>query len=116
MIRIRRRRRPTTYPESVLATADDLMSAGKPLDAIRILTEANRAQRDRKIEHHLLALRHEAFRRITWPSETPSWPETVVDSFPGQLVPEIAREDLTVDAIRSGIRNHGSLLVRGLVG
>ncbi len=48
--------------------------------------------------------------------DEPAWPDHVDDSFPGQLIPEIGAADLSVEAIRSGISHHGSLIVRGLVG
>jgi hypothetical protein len=39
----------------------------------------------------------------------------VVDLFPGASIPEIRAEDLTLERLRSAIRCHGSLIVRGLL-
>jgi len=114
MVRLLRRRRPTTYPESVLAEAADLEKT-QPVEAIRRLTEANRARPDRRIERRLLELRTSAYRSSR-PAATPPWPESVEDRFPGELVPEIGPGDLDVETVRSAIHTHGSILVRGLVG
>lgn len=115
VIRILKRRRSLSHSERALAAADDLVTANKPLDAIRVLTEANRVERDRRIERRLVELRFDSYGRIGWPSERPEWPE-VEDLFPGELIPEVARNDLTVERVRSAIQTHGSILVRGLVG
>jgi len=116
VLRTRRRRRSSTYPDSALAAADELLARGSAPEAIQLLTEANRARRHWRVEQRLVALRYEAFRQTSPPEDRPSWPEGVEDRFPDQLVPEVAAADLTAEDIRSGIRNHGSLLVRELVG
>jgi hypothetical protein len=115
MFRARKRRRSWSSLEQTLASAADLVAAEKPIDAIRLLTEANRVERDRRVEHRLVELRYEAFRVMNLPRTPPVWPEVVEDLFPGELIPEVARENLTVECLRSAIRNHGSLIVRGLV-
>ena len=116
MIRIRRGRRRLPSAEEALASADDLAGSDAWLEAIRLLTEANRVQRDGRVERRLVELRFDGFRRSTWPSERPILPEGVEDLSPGTLIPEVRREGLTVESVRSAIQNHGSLLVRGLVG
>ncbi len=97
------------------AEADRLVASGHLVDAIRVLTEANRVRRDPAIEQRLVELRFEAFARATPPPATPPWPDTVEDLFPGELVPVIDRADLTVENLRSALFNHGSLHVRGLL-
>jgi hypothetical protein len=101
--------------EHALALADDLVDVDRPVDAIRLLTEANQRHRDRRIESRLVELRFAAVRHATWPSTPPAWPDSTDDLFPGELVPEVDGADMTVDHVRSGIENHGSLLVRGLI-
>jgi hypothetical protein len=116
VMRIRKRRRSLSLAEQALADARDLVAADAPIDAIRLLTEANRVERDRRIERRLVELRFDAYRRTDWPSARPEWPDDVEDLFPGDLIPEIERKDLTVETVRSGIQKHGSILVRGLIG
>ena len=101
--------------EEALGGADRLVAAGKISDAIRLLTEANRVCRDRRIERRLVELRSEAFLSMPLLRKRPAWPATVADVFPGERVPEIACEDLTVEHLRSAMQHHGSLLVRGMV-
>ena len=110
-----RRRGSRRDPESALGAAADLVAADQFVDAIRLLNEANRTRRDRRIERRLVELRHDAFRSMTWSPTRPPWPETV-DLFPGAQIPEVAAGDLTVERVRSAILHHGSLIVRGLVG
>lgn len=120
--RVLDRLRGTTTPSDLpnpaadpRAQADRLAEEGKPVEAIRLLTEANRAHRDPALEQRLVELRFEAFARATPPPETPPWPDAVEDLFPGELIPVIDRADLTVETLRSALFNHGSLHVRGLL-
>jgi hypothetical protein len=98
-----------------LGAAEGLVSEQKLNDAVRLLTEANRRRRDTRVEKRLADLRFDAFKHTNWPRVPPAWPEGVEDFFPGERIPEIPREQLTVERLRSGISNHGSLLVRGLL-
>ncbi len=91
------------------------MADDRVLDAIELLTAANREQRDGGIARRLVELRSAAFLQMSWPEDPPDWPSTVPDRFPGVLVPEIQASALTLDDLRSAIRHHGTLLVRGLV-
>ena len=124
MIRIVKRRRTSRRSErkvssksdEALAAAKELVSADKRLEAIQLLTEANRAHRDRRIERRLVELRFDAFQRTAWSDSPAEWPDSVEDLFPGELIPEVNHEDLTVERVRSALWNHGSVLVRGLVG
>src|SRR5262245_45392318 len=108
----RKRRRTSSHQQ--------LGDAGTPgtsneLDEIRTLTAANRQTPDRDTERRLVQLRFEAFRHLH-PSDQPSsWPEGAEEHFPGELVPEVTREQLSAESLRSAIYNHGSVLVRGLV-
>jgi Phytanoyl-CoA dioxygenase (PhyH) len=115
MMRVLQRLRSSTRHRrapSVAATRGDV---SRMLAEIRDLTEQNRRQRDRTIERRLVELRYEAFRLAPAPQSLPEPPDLVEDLFPGDLVPEITRADLTVETLRSGIGRHGALLVRGLV-
>jgi hypothetical protein len=97
------------------ARADQLEADGRLLDAIEVLTDLNREQRDPDLERRLVDLRFRAFDPDQVPDQPPPWPSTTVDLFPGELVPEVDRDGLSVESLRSGITNHGSLIVRGLL-
>ncbi len=87
----------------------------RPLETIDALTRANRAERNRGTERRLVELRFDAFRRLESPHKPPLWPRAVPDVFVGESIPEVSRPELSVERLHSAIRNHGSLLVRGLV-
>ena len=99
----------------VLSEADALSDQGRAAEAIDLLTAANRRRRDPRYERRLVDLRFEAFRQLVPPAAPPAWPEAVEDRWPGVRIPEIAASELTVEALRSGLANHGSLIVRGLL-
>jgi Phytanoyl-CoA dioxygenase (PhyH) len=98
----------------LLAGANRLADDGRGLEAIRRLTEANRAQRDEQIEERLATLRYEVF---------PSLPRRP----PGELPPEVVRQssgdpltatdprDLDLATLRWGLARHGCVLLRGLI-
>jgi hypothetical protein len=124
-LRLRRRSRKATHrssadrnalcdAEQALDAAEYLVAQQKLADAIRLLTEANRRGRDPRLEKRLVDLRFDAYTKTEWGHERPEWPGCVEDLFPGELIPEVMREQLTVERLRSGIMHHGSLLVRGL--
>ena len=124
-LNLRRRPRPartaaapdtSTDPTvEVLSEADTLSDQGRAAEAIDLLTAANRSRRDPRYERRLVDLRFEAFGQLVPPASPPAWPEAVEDQWPGVRIPEIAASALTVEAIRSGLTNHGSLVVRGLL-
>ena len=78
----RRRNGRTTDAEQALAEAERLVAAGRMLDAITVLTEANRDTRDRRVERRLVELRSDAFLDLSWSGERPVWPESVPDRLP----------------------------------
>ncbi len=102
-------------PEAALARADALFEQGDAVAAIALLTEANRARRDHRIERRLVTMRFDGFPRTDWSQARPSVPDRVEDLFPRVAIPEIGPADLDVEHVRSALLNHGSLIVRGLV-
>ncbi len=103
-------------PEHVIARADELFARGEAIAAIAMLTDANRARRDHRLERRLVTMRFDAFRQADWPHTRPPVPDAVADLFPGTVIPEIKGVELDVERVRSALLNHGSLIVRGLVG
>jgi hypothetical protein len=98
----------------VLTAADRLARERRGLEAVRLLTEANRARRDALVEERLLTLRHEAFASV---------PCRPIEALPPEVAPEepdcplapTDRRDLTVATLRLGLARHGCVLVRGLI-
>jgi Phytanoyl-CoA dioxygenase (PhyH) len=95
--------------------ADDLVTRSRPLEAIRALTEANRACRDAGVEERLVMLRHDAFDALDHkpPIEPP--PTITAETCVTGALPEIGPEKLDVTTLRRGLAHHGCVLVRGLV-
>jgi hypothetical protein len=96
-----------------LADANGLVRDGRAMDAIRLLTEANRVHRHPQIEEQLVAMRHEVFAS---PDETPEPPP--VEIRPEHTVLPLAPTDpreLDVATLRRGLARHGCVLVRGLI-
>lgn len=110
-------RQPKTHSAAALKMTDELEANGRTLDAIEVLTEANRQHPDPEIERRLLAVRHRAFDDL---AEAVSIPpsrsqRSVAASLDAEGVPSIAAAELTADLIRESISTHGCLIARGLV-
>jgi hypothetical protein len=101
--------------EAVVQRANALAARGEWRHAIEVLTDANRSRPDARLAAALVEVRVAAWEfvdRSTGPRDLPE----IVDLFPGECgIPEIGVEDLSVDVVRSAVRNHGALIVRGLV-
>ncbi len=100
---------------SPLEAAAALVEKGELLEAIAVLTAANRRARDVSIEEQLLELRYQAYAKGSHPAERPPLPDAVDDLFPDEIVPEISAAALDAVTVRSAILCHGSLVVRGLL-
>jgi hypothetical protein len=113
-----RKRRPAAVTGAdAIAQADALAADGHALDAIDVLVAANHAERDAAVESRLLHLRSQAFRELDPKLGRDAWPPTGPDRFSGVVgLPEVPASGMTADAVRSGIVDHGALVVRGLVG
>jgi hypothetical protein len=107
---------PPASPEEAIERADVLTLQGRVFDAIDLLTDFNRTQRDGAVEHRLVRLRHDAFASVDCTPGRDAWPPDYPDLFPDvQGIPEVQAADLTPEAVGAGILHHGSLLVRGLL-
>jgi hypothetical protein len=113
-----RKRRPVALTGAeAIARADALAADGHALDSIDVLVAANHAERDAEVESRLLHLRSAAFRELDPKLGRDTWPPTGPDRFSGVVgLPEVTASGLSADAVRSGIVDHGALVVRGLVG
>ena len=103
--------------EALLAQADEAVAAGRILQALGSLTEANREHRSPQIERRLVELRHGAFDSIDLRPGRPEWPVLFSDPFPDETgIPRVDPGDLTGDTLGGALVNHGCLRVDGLLG
>jgi hypothetical protein len=100
--------------EDVLEGANRLAREGRGLEAIRSLTEANRARRHPQVEERLVTLRHETFSILPRRPNAALPPEVVPEEPSGPLT-ATKPGDLTVDVLRRQMARHGCVLVRGLI-
>jgi Phytanoyl-CoA dioxygenase (PhyH) len=98
----------------LLADANRLSDDGRGLEAIRRLSEANRAQRDAQLEARLVTLRHEVFPSLPRRSPDELPPEVVGEGSGEPLTPTDPR-DLDLATLRRGLARQGCVLVRGLI-
>jgi len=100
----------------VLDSADRLMAEGQWIEALELLTDANRRAADPEIEVRLVAARHRGFVAPAADVPLAPWPTPVADAFAGVVgIPEIAAASLTADLLASALQHHGALLVRGVL-
>jgi hypothetical protein len=102
-----------TVPD-LLAEADRLANDGHGLDAIRQLSEANRARREPQVEERLVMLRHDVFASLPRRPPESLAPEVVREEPAGTLAPTDPH-DLDVARLRRELSHHGCVLVRGLI-
>lgn len=99
--------------------ARSLESEGKLFEALDLLNEANRAERDPRLEHEIRRVRHLAgIELLNNAAASPVHPEpadTVPPRGEQSGVPEITPEELTPEVLRAAILDAGCLLVRGLM-
>lgn len=105
------------------AEVDALIADRPPLEAVDVLTAANRERRNPEVERRLVRVRQEAFGELDRSGPASTAPEMMSEA-PAEAggsvtlaggLPEVAAADLTAEAVRAGMLGHGSLVVRGLV-
>lgn len=100
-----------------LDEARSLIRDERWVDAVDALADANRRERDPRLEIALVALRYRAAQRER-SGGRPDWPPVYDDPFPevvGRL-PEIDASQLTTEALGGAVAHHGCLIVRGVFG
>ena len=98
-----------------LAAADKLAGEGRFLEAVDLLTAANRRERADEIELRLVRLRNAAYAELDRsPTESP-WPDDAARPRDDEALPPIDRGDLTPDAVRDSILRYGCAFVPGLL-
>ena len=106
----------SSHARDALAAADKLVDQGRLLDAVGLLIEANRQERDAEVEVRLVRLRNAAYAELDRsPTESP-WPDS--DPLPpagDEALPPIDRDELTPAAVRDSILRYGCAFVPGLI-
>ncbi|GJM37615.1 MAG: hypothetical protein DHS20C19_09820 [Acidimicrobiales bacterium] len=100
---------------TVLARAEQLVSAGRYSDAIQLLTENLAGARDAALETRLLQIRHAAFDALREPAGPEQWPRPEPDRWPIEGLPEVHASELDAATVGAALQHHGALLVRGLL-
>jgi hypothetical protein len=106
----------TSNATEALAAAHSLAAAGRRLEAIDLLTEANRREPNTQIELRLVRLRNEAYAELDR-SPTPSpWPDDAPLPRNGDGgLPPIDAGELTAGKVRDSILRYGAAYVPGLL-
>jgi Phytanoyl-CoA dioxygenase (PhyH) len=96
--------------------ADAAERDGALLEAIDLLTRANREQADASLEYRLVSLRRRAFDQLDATSAFATWPPPLPRPLEGPrgVVPAVSPSELTADVLRHHITTDGCLHVRGL--
>lgn len=97
-----------------LERAEEMLAQGGTLEAIEILTAANRRQSSATLERALVRARYEGCASLPAPTAPVGWVPVLSDGGAGGLV-EVAAADLTAEVVRAGFAQSGCVLVRGLV-
>src|SRR5918996_6664378 len=91
-----------------LAKANALVDEGRPLDAIEVLSAANREHPDPALDRRLAQVRHAAFAGLEPRSAFDRWPVPVDDPVADGTarIPEITPAELDAETVRRNILAH----------
>lgn len=105
---------PAPSVEETLARSAEFEAQIKPVEALRVVTEAARKSDDKRLAAAAMRLRHLMFNR--GPGR-PDWPPAHPDLFPKSVgaIPEIRAGELTTATMASAILHHGAVIIRGLI-
>jgi hypothetical protein len=99
-----------------LAAADKLAADGRFLDAVSLLAEANRQERNADIELRLVQLRNEAYAELDRSPTASPWPDdNPLPRTGDEALPPIDRSQLTPAAVRDSIMRYGCAFIPGLI-
>jgi hypothetical protein len=106
----------TSHVAEALAAADRLAGEDRCLEAIDLLTEANRQERDAEIELRLIRLRNEAYGELDRTPTPSPWPDDDARQPDGkESLPPIDAGRLAPDLVRDSILRYGCAYVPGLI-
>jgi ectoine hydroxylase-related dioxygenase (phytanoyl-CoA dioxygenase family) len=100
---------------AILADADTLVAEDRWLDAVDLLQRTPAVRDDPTLSRRLVQLRHSAFAHLHGSTPAAMWPPDVPDLFPEPGIPEIDATELAAPLVTSGIRRHGSIIVRNVL-
>ncbi len=103
--------------DELVAGADHAETAGDLLEAIDLLTRANRARENAVFEHRLVALRRRAFDQLDTSSGSPTLRRASareVDQSRGEI-PRVTASELSADVLRHYVATSGCVHVPALV-
>lgn len=117
MRRLRRGGRGGGRVAESLAQATTLEEQGRCLEAVELLTEANRVAPAPALDVRLVKLRNKAFAELGTPGSAYAEPASVQAEIDpdGAGLPGVAAAELTAATIRRAFLEFGCLIVRGLV-
>jgi hypothetical protein len=106
----------TEEAAEALAQADSLADQGNFLEAVELLSEQNRRDRDGEIEKRLVRLRNLAYEELDrsptdapWPDEAPR-PRDAEEQ-----LPPVSPADLAPEVVRDRILRYGCAYIPGLI-
>src|SRR4051812_21914906 len=102
---------------AALDAASALEEYGQALEAIGVLTEANRERRSAALEERLVQTRHRAFAELGQGASEPPPGEAVQPGVAAEddEMPSVAASELTASKIAGTLETYGALIVRGLL-
>ena len=102
---------------AALRAAAALEASGQALEAIDLLTQANRRHRSAEIETRLVQARHRAFLELPAMAAPPPSPEPVEGGSGPEDdgLPAVTASQLTAGGIAGALASSGALIVRGLI-
>jgi uncharacterized protein YidB (DUF937 family) len=104
--------------ERALREAEELEGEGRHLEAIAVLTEANRRKRDPQLEVRLVQVRNRAFGELGDGEPDAGDPATDVPRLGAAEdagLPSVEAADISASGIRAALLDSGCLIVRGLI-
>lgn len=95
-----------------------LVADGRSLEAVDLVQSAIASRPRRQLERLAVDVRHRAFHDVAdTAGRTTTWPPEFSSRFADDgRVPEIRREQLDAESLRSGVFGHGAIVVREMFG
>lgn len=101
---------------AALAQAEEHAGRGEHVEAIRLLSDANRRAPSRAIETRIVQLRHAAASSVSAGAPA-TWPQPFPDPYPDlrDQPPEVTPGELDLAVLGGSLQHHGCLVVRGIL-
>ena len=98
------------------AEVDELIAAGRLIDAVDLLADLDRSHPDPVDDLRLVDLRHRAAAELADGPGRDPWPPRYADPFPDVVgrLPEIDATQLSTEVLGGAVAHHGALIVRNV--